>query len=134
MTDSAPPPLPEAPIRDELGAEILERTNGRAVIRFPVERRFTIPSGVLQGGMYAVMMDMAMASAAGGGLSTTTLQVNLLRPAREGNVIVTADIVRQGRTVIYLEAEMRDEEGALLARGNQTGMVVQPYVPPAEPE
>jgi uncharacterized protein (TIGR00369 family) len=134
MSDITPRTVTNSRIGEELGVEILERSEGRAVVRFPVEDRFKIPSGVLQGGMYAVMMDTAMAIAASGGLATATLQISLLRPATEGHVIVTGEIVRQGRSIIYLEAEVRDEEGRLLARGNQTGMVMPPHMPPAEAE
>ena len=111
----------EIPIAGELKAEVLERSEGRAVLRFPVEARFKNPMGILQGGMYATFMDMAMAIASNG-ISTATLQVNLLKPASGGHVVVTGEVVRQGKTITYAEAEMRDEEGNLLARGNQTGM------------
>ncbi|MDZ7728768.1 MAG: PaaI family thioesterase [Dehalococcoidia bacterium] len=133
MTDSSDTPY-RSPIADEFGAEYLERSEGRCVIRFPVLDKYKIPSGVLQGGMYAAFMDMAMASAVEGGVSTATLQINLMRPATEGYVIVTGEVVRRGRSVMYLEAEVRTEDGKLLARGNQTGMVVQPFRPAADPE
>lgn len=131
MTEPESPSSPQpfmigtrpVPIATELGAELLERTEGRAVIRFPVEDRFKNPMGVLQGGMFAVMLDMAMAMASNG-VSTASLQVNLLRPATGGHVIATGEIVRQGKNVIYAEAEIRSEDGTLLARGNQTGLVI----------
>ena len=109
------------PIAAELGAEILSREDGRATIRFPVEDRFKNPFGMLQGGMFAAMMDMAMAVASEG-LATASMQFSILRPATSGHVIVTGEIVRKGKTLIYPEAEVRDEQGTLLARGNQTGM------------
>lgn len=111
-------------IGEELGAEFIERGPGRAVIRFPIQDRYRIPSGVLQGGMYAALMDMAMASAAEGQLSTASLQINLLRPAMQGYLVVTGEVVRRGRTMMYLEAEVRSEDGTLIARGNQTGTVM----------
>lgn len=134
MTEQAPSLSTASRIGEELNAEILERTDGRAVVRFPVEDRFKIPTGVLQGGLYAVMMDMAMAMAVGGGLATTTLQINLLRPATSGHVIATGEVVRKGRSVMYLEADVRAEDGTLLARGNQTGMVMPATMPAPDGE
>ncbi len=103
MTEPEAPKSPQpfmigsrpVPIATELGAELLERTEGRAVIRFPVEDRFKNPMGVLQGGMFAVMLDMAMAMASNG-LSTASLQVNLLRPAMGGHVTATEGVCPPG--------------------------------------
>lgn len=134
MTKIPPSPAGSSLIAQELGAEILERSEGHALVRFPVQERFKIPTGVLQGGMYAVMMDMAMAVASDGGISTTTLQINLLRPAKAGHVLVRAEIVRRGRNVMYLEAEVRNEDDVLLARGNQTAMAVPPTIPREMPD
>lgn len=110
------------PILETLGGEVLERGEGKARIRYPVLDAFKNPLGVLQGGVYAVMMDSAMAIAANG-IQTAHLQVNILRPAREGYLVVSGEVVRAGRTLVYCEAEVRDEAtGELLARGTQNGL------------
>jgi uncharacterized protein (TIGR00369 family) len=109
------------PIAQTLGAELLSHGEGRASIRFPIRDEYKNPANQLQGGMYGVMMDMAMAIASDG-IATASLQVSLLRPATQGHVIASAEIIRRGRNLIYAEAEVRDEEGKLLARGNQTGI------------
>jgi len=59
------------PIAETLGGEILERGEGRAVLRYPVKPEYSNPLGQLQGGMYAVMLDSAMAAAAGVGSAVT---------------------------------------------------------------
>jgi uncharacterized protein (TIGR00369 family) len=110
------------PVSETLGAELLEQSEGRARIRFPVLPQYMNPAGQLQGGMFAVMMDNAMAIAADG-IATATMQFSILRPATGGHVVASAEVVRAGRNLIYAEAEIRDEEtGKLLARGNQTGL------------
>jgi uncharacterized protein (TIGR00369 family) len=110
------------PISETLGAELLEHAEGRARIRFPVLPQYMNPAGQLQGGMFAVMMDNAMAIAADG-IATATMQFSILRPATGGHVIASAEVVRAGRNLIYAEAELHDEvSGKLLARGNQTGL------------
>lgn len=92
-------------------------------MRYPVLQAFTNPSGALQGGIFGVMMDTAMAVAAAG-LTTVTMQTTILRPVREGFVIVTAEVVRKGRRIIYAEGQVHDEQGRLLATGNQTAVPV----------
>ncbi len=109
------------PIAETLGAEIMERGEGRAVLRYPVLAEYTNPLGQLQGGMYAVMLDSAMAVAAGG-IATATMQFSIFRPVTEGFVTVTGEVVKDGKTIIYAEATMHDELGRLVARGNQNGM------------
>lgn len=110
-----------APIWGTLGAELVERTENRAVLRYPVLPQYTNPQGQLQGGMYGVMMDSAMAVAANG-IATATLQVSIFRPVSEGFLTVTGEVVRRGRRIMYCEAEIRDGEGRLVARGNQHGI------------
>ena len=110
------------PIAETLGAELLEVGEGRCRIRYPVLPGYMNPAGQLQGGMYAVMMDSAMAMAAEG-IATASMQFSILRPATGGHVIATGHVIRAGRNLIYAEAELHDEEtGKLLARANQTGL------------
>jgi len=108
-------------IAQTLGMELVSREPGRATLRFAFRPEFTNPVGQLQGGMYAVLMDAAMAVAAGG-IATATMQFSILRPISEGTVTVTGEVVKKGRTILYAEAEIRDDEGRLVARGNQSGL------------
>ncbi len=103
--------------------QLIHREDGRSILRYPILPQFTNPRGVLQGGMYGVMMDTAMAVASTG-LMTVTLQTTILRPISEGFVTVTAEVVRQGRRIVYAEAEVHDQEGRLLAKGNQSAVPV----------
>jgi uncharacterized protein (TIGR00369 family) len=104
-----------------MGGELLEYGEGRAVLRFPVLPQYMNPLGQLQGGMFGVLMDSAMAVAARG-LATATMQISILRPVTGGHVTVTGTVVKAGRSIIYCEAEVRDAEGRLVARGNQNGV------------
>jgi len=109
------------PVSETLRAELVSHDEGRAVVRYPFLPEYTNPMGQLQGGMYAVMMDSAMAIAAGG-LATATMQFSIFRPTTAGTLTVSAEVVRRGRRIIYAEAEVRDEAGNLVARGNQSGL------------
>lgn len=122
---SGPEALMRSAVLVTLQAELLSWEPGKAVVRFPVLAEYANPVGQLQGGMYAVMMDGAM-SVAAGGIATATLQVSMLRPATAGFLIVTGEVIRAGRRVVYAEAEVRDEAGRLIARGNQSGLPRKP--------
>ncbi|MCA9822932.1 MAG: PaaI family thioesterase [Dehalococcoidia bacterium] len=113
------------PVLRTLGAEVVSRGDDRAVLRFPVMQEFTNPRGHVQGGIVAAMMDGAMAVAASG-LATATMQFSLLRPATGGSLTVSAEVVKRGRQLLYCEAEVRDDEGRLIARGNQNAVPFQP--------
>ena len=109
-------------IMDLMQPEIVTASDGCSELRFEVRPEFTIPGGVLQGGMIAVMLDMAMAVAEHGAISTASLHYDILRPVDTKVVIVTARITRKGRRIVFAEAEMRNADGQVLARGTQTAV------------
>jgi uncharacterized protein (TIGR00369 family) len=112
----------EKSILDVLRPEIRSRGDGRVEIRFPVQDRTKIPGGQVQGGIVSSMLDMAMAFAEEGKLSTASLHVDLLRPAKGAYLDVKGWVVQRGRRIIFAEAEMRDDEGRMVARGRQTAV------------
>jgi len=109
-------------IFDLMQPEIKTAAEGCSELRFKVRPEFTIPGGVLQGGIIAVMLDMAMAVAGHGYISTASLHCDILRPVETKVVIVTGRITRKGRRIVFAEAEMRNVEGQVLARGTQTAV------------
>jgi len=112
----------EESILELLNPEIISREDGRVEMRFPVQQRTTIPGGQVQGGIVCSMLDMAMAFAKDGGLSTASLQVELLRPAKGAYLNVVGQVTQSGRRIIFAEAEMRDDQGRVVARGRQTAV------------
>jgi len=54
-------------IMDLMKPDIRRRGDGHSEIRFTTRPEFTIPSGVVQGGIVAVMLDMAMIVSCDGG-------------------------------------------------------------------
>jgi uncharacterized protein (TIGR00369 family) len=118
---SSPDNQSGASIFDLLAPEVLEQEDGRAVFRFTARPELTIPSGQVQGGIVAAMLDMTMAFSAND-LSTVSLHVDFLRPAMGPELTVTATVTRRGRRVIFAEAEMVDQEGRLIARGRQNAL------------
>ena len=112
----------EESIFELLNPEVVSKKEGRVEMRFPVQKRTTIPGGQVQGGIVCSMLDMAMAFAKDGGLSTASIQVELLRPAKGGYLDVVGRVTQSGRRIIFAEAEMRDDQGRVVARGRQTAV------------
>jgi len=113
-------------IMDLMQPEIVCVQDGQAELSFTVRPEFTIPGGVVQGGILGVMLDMAMAFAFAkkGMFSTASLHYDILRPAKGPRLFVTSRIVRSGRRIVFAEAEIKDEAGQVLARGGQTAVPV----------
>ena len=58
-------------------------------------------------------------------LATLELKVSFLSAARQGSeVVARGRIVKQGRSVVFLEAELRDESGQLIATSSSTAKLV----------
>ena len=102
--------------------QIVSKEKGRIEMRFAVQAQFTIGGGQVQGGIVASMLDMAMAFAEDGQLATASLHVDILRPAKGAFLTVVGHVTRRGRRIIFAEAEMRDDQGRVVARGRQTAV------------
>ena len=78
--------------------------------------------GVIQGGFLAAMMDDAMGFNAfvslgmAYGQASIDIHTHFFRPVAYGRVEVTARVVRAGKSVAFVEAELFDKDGALAAR------------------
>ena len=81
--------------------------------------------------MTAAMMDDVMSIAAGltlqwGEISPTLeMKVSYIAMAKPGRLTGDAHIVKRGRSVMFLEATLKDEAGALIATASATCSVIQ---------
>lgn len=85
---------------------------------------------IVQGGFVTAWMDFAMAHAAfvrsgrDVGIASLELKVSFLQRVGPGRVVSEGRVQRIGRRVAFLEASLRDLQGALLATASSTAMVV----------
>ena len=95
-------------------------------MRFEAPRSFITPRGSVQGGLVAGFLDEAMGWAytcsTNGEYSPLMLDVNfsLLQPVRQGPLIATGRVVKAGKRVVFLAAELMAEDGTPLARATST--------------
>ena len=91
------------------------------VLRLPVKPIILQGAQMVSGGILATLADEAMAHCIIGGLKegqiTATIEMNIryLRGVKDGVLIATAKVVRRGRTIVVAEAEVRKDDGTLLA-------------------
>jgi len=122
LRGEAPPP----PIGRLLGFALKAIEPGRAVFEMDVDERHHNPMGTLHGGVYCDLADAAMgfayAATLGTGESFTTveLKINFLRAVRKGKLIAEAKVVKAGSTLGYVECEVTDEAGKLVAKAAST--------------
>ena len=92
-----------------------------------VEPRHLNLHGAVHGGVYATILDTAMGGsvvsllAQGETAATTSLTVQFLRAAREGEVLTAVGkVLRRGRHIAFAEGELVGRDGQQLARADGT--------------
>jgi uncharacterized protein (TIGR00369 family) len=127
MTDR-PPARRSAGINRTLGAESLsgDPDAGTMRVRYRGTAAFENGSGLIQGGILAAMLDNVMSRAVAQRLSdeqviqTLEMKTTFVAPAPLGPVIGEGWIVRQGRSIVFLEGRLLSEDGALLVTASST--------------
>lgn len=118
-----------APAAVLLGQELLDVDvhKGWVQVAYTVSQPLANRFGAMHGGMTAAMMDDVISLAAGlsvdWGQITPTLEmkVSYIRQGKLGSrLIAEARTIRRGSSVSFLEAELRDAEGALVATASST--------------
>jgi len=120
--------VPPPPIGQLLGFVLKSIEPGRAVFEMDADERHHNPMGMLHGGVYCDLADAAMgyayAATLGEGETFTTveLKINFFRPVRKGKLTAEARVVNAGSTLGYIECDVKDQTGRLVARAASTCM------------
>jgi uncharacterized protein (TIGR00369 family) len=125
---------PEGPhIWRTLGYERAVWEPGRQVIEWKAGEEYAFQSNsgyIVHGGMVATVLDSAMGGACWTLLNkdeaflTADLRVEFLRTARPGLLRAEGRVIRRARRVVFCEGELFDEDGALLATGRCTQILL----------
>ena len=117
---------PDPPAGRLIGFSLREIEPGRALFVMNVEERHHNPMGTLHGGIYCDIADAAMGMAyaatltEGESFTTIELKINFLRAVREGTLTAEGKVVKAGSTLGYVECEVKDAEGRLVAKASST--------------
>lgn len=103
---------------------------GTISVRYDAHDGFTNPMGIIQGGFIAAMLDEAMGPALvatlppGHFAPTLEMKVSYLNPARVGLLWAHGRVVKRGSTNAFVEADLFDEAGTLVARSSATVRII----------
>jgi uncharacterized protein (TIGR00369 family) len=120
--------LPPPPIARLVGFVLKSIEPGRAVFELEADERHHNPMGTLHGGIYCDLADAAMGYAYAALLgddetfTTIELKINFLRAVRKATLTAEAKVVKAGSTLGYVECEVKDQTGKLVAKAASTCM------------
>src|SRR5579862_5270265 len=121
--EAAPPPIGRL-----LGFVLKVIEPGHAVFEMEADERHHNPMGTLHGGVYCDLADAAMGFAyaatlaEGESFTTVELKINFLRAVRQTTLTAEATVVKAGGTLGYVECEVKDQDGRLVAKAASTCM------------
>ena len=112
----------EIPFADHCAIEEIGSVEGRTRLRMTLGPQHMNNIGVVHGGALCTLLDVAMGTAgrtqAGKPVMTLDMQVAFLSPGRSGVLTAEGRVVRGGRSILFCEAEIRDETGELVAKSS----------------
>ena len=138
--------IPEAPLKPDfrtraktndvavarlIGFEAEEIANGRATVILAAGPQHANPMGTLHGGILCDIADAAMGMAFASTLApeesftTVELKINFFRPVWEARLRAEGKVVRRGSVTGYVECEITDEGGHLIAKASSTCMALR---------
>jgi uncharacterized protein (TIGR00369 family) len=109
-----------------LGIELEDIASGSATLGLNIEKKHTQNQGVVHGGAIASLIDTATAFAIISLLgpkeevTTVDLTVSYLRPVTNGRLRANAQVIRAGRRLYAVSAEVFDRERNLIATALST--------------
>ena len=121
----------DMPVGQLIGFETIEVADGRAVVTLAAGAQHTNPMGTLHGGVLCDIADAAMGIAFASTLAsdesftTIELKINFFRPVWKALLKAQGKVVRRGTTVGYVECEITDENGKLVAKAASTCLVLR---------
>lgn len=121
------------PAMRTLGGEVLEYDEDKKsiLVRFTAGKSLCNHDDAVQGGFICGMLDAAMAHAVFCMLrdraivATLEIKVSYLEVCRPGKLLARGTVIRDGKTVTFLEAELRNADDKLLATASSTARVIR---------
>jgi uncharacterized protein (TIGR00369 family) len=117
-----------SPFAEHMGFDVVERTDGRAVVECLIVDAHANTRGIAHGGVLSALIDMACGAAVayqpsvgGRGAVTLSLAVSYVHPAQIGDrVRAVGSRCGDGRRIVTCRAEATNQAGVVLATGIAT--------------
>jgi uncharacterized protein (TIGR00369 family) len=121
----------DVPVAHLIGFEAKEIGDGRATVTLTAGPQHANPMGTLHGGILCDIADAAMGMAFASTImpeesfTTVELKINFFRPVWEACLKAQGKVVRRGRSLGYVECEITDERGQLVAKAASTCLTLR---------
>jgi len=115
------------------------------IMNFHASEALCHSGDIVQGGFVTGMIDATMSHAVFAAvrepiiLPTLEIKVSFLEIARMGDLVASGTVVRLGKTIAFLEGQLKDPQGKLLASATSTARILRKKQdsgnrPPGEPQ
>jgi uncharacterized protein (TIGR00369 family) len=116
------------PCTETVGMQLthVDQAKMTAHYAFEAKPEFANPTGAIQGGFIAAMLDEAMSATAiiasnvTMNAPTLEMKISFLRPLFIGKATAEARILKWGKSTCFIEAELFDPDGKLVAKASAT--------------
>ena len=111
----------------------LDFINGEAKAVYLAKNNMCHSGGIVQGGFITGWLDAIMAIACmckeGSDLLVLSLEIktSFLRQVNPGEIFVYGRVVKSGKSIAFLEGELKDNKNNLLAKANQTVKLIRNF-------
>lgn len=121
------------PISSHVGLKVVRVEEGDVVMTAEPDESHYNPIGAVHGGFFATVLDSVCGCAvhstlpAGVGYTSLELKVSFLRPVTADTGTVTAHgwATKSGRHAAFVEADLRDAAGRVLATASSTCLIIR---------
>jgi uncharacterized protein (TIGR00369 family) len=119
------------PVAKLIGFRVGEIADGRAVATLEAGPQHANPMGTLHGGILCDIADAAMGMAFASTLAaeesfaTVELKINFFRPVWNAQLTAEGKVVQRGKTMGYVECNVTDEKGRMIAKASSTCLVLR---------
>lgn len=117
------------PIAQLLGFKVTNYCDGCTTVEMEITGKYWNPMKTLHGGVYCDLADAAMGFSFLTTLNedelftTVDLRINYLKPVTTGKLIASSKIIKRGKRLGYMECEIVNEQGKLVAKASSTCII-----------
>ncbi|WP_010502445.1 PaaI family thioesterase [Paenibacillus elgii] len=123
--------LEQSPVERLMGLKLISVEEGEATYEMQASEQHANPQGTCNGGIIGILADMAMGIAYGSSLqqdetfTTIEMKVNFFRPVWNAKIIAYATLHKCGQTIGFVQCNIADENGKLVAHASSTCMTLR---------
>ena len=118
------------PVLSFLGVRIDEITKNKAVLALPIRDEFRHAGGFTAGGILATLADESMGHVVAAniegneGIVTIEMNIRYFKPVKSGEIRAEASIVKMGKKVVSVKADVKNESGDVLAQAGASFLLI----------